>query len=41
MTLDEIASAPERIQDEARLEELIDSAAACPDLDVFRTGLNP
>ncbi len=36
----EVAAALQRIQDEARLEELIDSAAACPDLDAFRTRLN-
>ena len=36
----EIASALQRIQDESRLQELIDCAATCPDLDAFRTRLN-
>jgi len=36
----EVAAALQRIQDEARLEELINSAAACQDLDAFRARLN-
>jgi len=36
----EIASALQRIEVESQLEELIDCAATCPDLDAFRTRLN-
>ena len=36
----DVAPALERIQDEARLDELIASAVTCPDLDAFRTRLN-
>ena len=35
----EIVSALRSIQDEAKLNDLIDCAAACPDLDAFRARL--
>ena len=37
----EIATALEGVQDEAKLDDLIDWAARCHSLDEFRTHLNP
>lgn len=36
-----VASALQTIQDEAKLDDLIDWAARCPDLEAFRNRLTP
>ena len=37
----EIAATVESVQDEAKIDDLIDWAARCPSLDEFRTHLSP
>ena len=37
----ELTAALQGVEDEAKLDELVELAARCPDLDSFRAGLTP